>query len=77
MEELIAKFEIDFEKHLESTYTASSEQDPIIKLNETEQTVFEYIDNYLLETPLIAKDVERSTQKILDDFALMKIKYIK
>ena len=74
MEEIIAQFEIDFKTHLENSFAASSEQDPIQKLNETEQTVFEYIDNYLLGTPLIAKDVERSAQKILDEFALTKIK---
>lgn len=76
MEELIEQFEKDLKAHLESTFAASSEQDPIKKLNETEQTVFEYVDNYLLETTLIAKDIERPTQRILDEFANAKIKYI-
>lgn len=76
MEELIEQFEKDLKAHLESTFAASGEQDPIKKLNETEQTVFEYVDNYLLETTLIAKDVERPTQRILDEFAKAKIKYI-
>lgn len=76
MDELIEQFEKDLRVHLETTFAASPEPDPIIKLNQTEQTVFEYVDSYLLETTLIAKDVERPIQHILDEFAKSKIKYI-
>ncbi|RUT72081.1 hypothetical protein D0817_00190 [Flavobacterium cupreum] len=76
MEKLLEQFGKDLKAHLEITFAASVEHDPIKKLNETEQTVFEFIDNYLLETSLIAKDVERSTQQILDEFPKSKIKNI-
>lgn len=56
--------------------SSTDPEDPIRKLDETEKTVFDYVDNYLLESSLIAKDVERSVQLILDEFAKSKIKYI-
>ncbi|MBW1655927.1 hypothetical protein K6T82_03425 [Flavobacterium sp. 17A] len=76
MKDLLEKFENDLKIHLESTFASSNQEDPIRKLDETEKTVFDYVDNYLLESSLIAKDVERSVQLILDEFAKSKIKYI-
>lgn len=76
MKDLLEQFENDLKIHLESTFGSSKEEDPIRKLDETEKTVFDYVDNYLLESLLIAKDVERSVQLILDEFAKSKIKYI-
>jgi hypothetical protein len=76
MKELVEQFEKDLKIHLENTFAASNQEDPIGKLDETEKTVFDYVDNYLLESSLIAKDVERSVQQILDEFAKSKMKYI-
>ena len=76
MKELVEQFEKDLKVHLENTFAASHQEDPIRKLDETEKTVFDYVDNYLLESSLIAKDVERSVQQILDEFAKSKMKYI-
>lgn len=71
MDQLI-QFEKDLEAYLHRTYAASSEQDPIKRLHETELTVFGFVDNYLLETTLIARDIEPSIQRVLDEFAKSK-----
>lgn len=73
MEDLIEQFRRDLKAHLESTFLASDQEDPIERLVETEKTVFDYVDNYLLESTLIAGDVERSTQQVLDQFAKSKM----
>ncbi|MFC4478700.1 hypothetical protein [Flavobacterium chungangensis] len=76
MEDLIKQFEKDLKAHMECAYNASTEPDDIKRLDQTEKTVLDYVDNYLLESPLIARDAERSTQDMLDEFARSKIKGI-
>ena len=76
MEDLIRQFEKDLRQHLENVYNASLEPDDIKRLAQTEKTVFDFVDDYLLESVLIARDVERITQEVLDQFARSKINYI-
>ncbi len=52
------------------------EPDDIKRLDQAENTVFDFVDDYLLESALIARDVERLTQEVLDQFARSKINYI-
>ena len=76
MEDLIKQFEKDLRQHLENVYNASVEPDDIKRLDQAEKTVFDFVDDYLLQSALIARDVERPTQKVLDQFARSKINYI-
>lgn len=76
MEDLIKQFEKDLRQHLENVYNASLEPDDIKRLDQAEKTVFDFVDDYLLESALIARDVERPTQEVLDQFARSKINYI-
>ncbi|MGE6355973.1 hypothetical protein ACQKCJ_19060 [Flavobacterium sp. NPDC079362] len=76
MEDLIKQFEKDLRQHLENVYSASVEPDDIKRLDQAEKTVFDFVDDYLLESALIARDVERPTQEVLDQFARSKINYI-
>ncbi|MFD1605310.1 hypothetical protein ACFSJW_01815 [Flavobacterium artemisiae] len=76
MEDLIQQFEKDLRQHLENVYNASLEPDDIKRLDQAEKTVFDFVDDYLLESALIARDVERPTQEVLDQFARSKINFI-
>ncbi|WP_347049151.1 hypothetical protein [Flavobacterium olei] len=76
MKELLEQFEKDLKIHLEDTFAASIQENPLRKLDETQKTVFDYVYNYLLQSTLIARAVEQSVQQILDEFAKAKIKYI-
>lgn len=76
MEDLIKQFEKDLRQHLENVYNASAEPDDIKRLDQAEKTVFDFVDDYLLQSALIARDVERPTQEVLDQFARSKINYI-
>ena len=76
MEDLIRQFEKDLRQHLENVYNASLEPDDIKRLDQAEKTVFDFVDDYLLESVLIARDVERPTQEVLNQFARSKINYI-
>ena len=73
MEDKIKQFEIDLRAYLQSTFNVSEEQDEIKKIDEIEKSVNDYVDNYLLETDLIAGDVALSVQHILDEFVKSKI----
>ena len=73
MEDKIKQFESDLRAYLQTTFTVSEEQDEIEKIDEIEKTVNDYVDNYLLETDLIAGDVALSVQHILDEFVKSKI----
>lgn len=74
MEDVIKQFEIGLKAHLESTYTIFDEQDEIKKLNDIEKTVNNFVDSYLLETSLIAGDIEVSVQHVVDEFIKSKVK---
>lgn len=73
MEDKIKQFEINLRAYLQSTFNVSEEQDEIKKIDEIEKSVNDYVDNYLLETDLIAGDVALSVQHILDEFVKSKI----
>ena len=73
MEDKIKQFEIDLRAYLQTTFNISEEQDEIKKIDEIEKTVNDYVDNYLLETDLIAGDVALSVQHILDEYVKSKI----
>ena len=74
MEDVIKQFETDLKGYLNKTFNTSDEQDEIKKIDDLEKTVNEYVDNYLLETNLIAGDVAPSVQHIVDEFIRSKIK---
>ncbi|KAF2515699.1 hypothetical protein [Flavobacterium foetidum] len=75
MNDLLLQFESELRAFMEFRYNASGEQDTVKRFNETEKAVFEFVDNYLLNSPdLIAADVERSTQNIINEFIDSKIK---
>lgn len=74
MENLLLQFEKDLKLHLENAYNSSIEEDEIIKLDKVEKNANDYVDNYLLETNLIAGDVSLSVQHVLDQFIKSKIK---
>ncbi|MDA6071107.1 hypothetical protein NJT12_15940 [Flavobacterium sp. AC] len=76
MKELIQQFEEKLKRHLENTFSASPGTDNIKRLSETEKTVYDFVDNYILESDFIAADLEPSVQYILDEFAKSKINYI-
>lgn len=73
MNEAIQQFERDLKAHLERTFNTSNEQDEIRKLDNVEKTANDFVDNYLLETNLIAGDVMLSVQHVLDEFIKSKI----
>lgn len=73
MEDIIQQFEQDFKAWLESKYRVSDQQDQVEKLNAIEKAAEKYVDNYLLETNLIAGDLALSVQHILDEFMRMKL----
>jgi len=73
MEDKIKQFEIDLRAYLQTTFNVCEEQDEIKKIDEIEKTVNDYVDNYLLETDLIAGDVALSVQHILDEYVKSKI----
>jgi predicted AAA+ superfamily ATPase len=74
MEDVIQQFEKDLKAYLDNTFNTYNEQDEIKKLDDIEKTVNDYVDNYLLETNLIAGDVALSVQHIVDEFIRSKIK---
>jgi hypothetical protein len=75
MEDIIKQFEIGLKAHLESTYSILDEENnEIKKLDDIEKTVDDFVDTYLLETNLIAGDVARSVQHVVDAFIQSKIK---
>jgi hypothetical protein len=75
MEDIIKQFEIGLKVHLESTYSILDEENnEIKKLDDIEKTVDDFVDTYLLETNLIAGDVARSVQHVVDAFIQSKIK---
>ncbi|MDW8848570.1 hypothetical protein SD960_00595 [Flavobacterium sp. MMLR14_040] len=75
MEEILKQFEIGLKAHLESTYSIlDKENNEIKKLDDIEKTVDDFVDTYLLETNLIAGDVARSVQHVVDAFIQSKIK---
>lgn len=73
MEDLIRQFEQDLKAHLERVFNASLEPDAVRRLDQAEKTVFDFVDGYLLESALIAKDVEGPIQNVMDQFASSKI----
>jgi hypothetical protein len=74
MEDIIKQFEIGLKAHLESTYSILDEENnEIKKLDDIEKTVNDFVDTYLLETNLIAGDVSRSVQHVVDAFIQSKI----
>ena len=73
MEDVIREFEKDFKAWLESKYIVSDKQDQVEKLNDIEKAAEKYVDNYLLETNLIAGDLALAVQHILDEFIRMKL----
>ncbi|MFD1604480.1 hypothetical protein ACFSJW_13810 [Flavobacterium artemisiae] len=74
MNDLIEQFESELKAFLEFRYNLSLQQDTAERFNETEKAAFAFVDDYLLKSPdLIAGDVERSTQNILNDFINKKI----
>jgi len=75
MEDIIKQFEIGLKAHLESTYhILDEENNEIKKLDDIEKTVDDFVDTYLLETNLIAGDVARSVQHVVDAFIQSKVK---
>jgi hypothetical protein len=73
MEDEIKQFEQDLKVHLERTFNASQEQDEIQRLENVEKTAEDYVDNYLLQTNLIAGDVALSVQHVLNEFIQSRI----
>lgn len=74
MKDLIQQFEKDLRAHLENTYNASLEGDEVKKINAAEKTVYDFVDHYLLESDLIAVEVELPAQRVLEEFLKSKIK---
>jgi hypothetical protein len=74
MEDLIEKFEGELKAFLEFRYNLSLKQDTAERFYETEQAAFVFVDDYLLKSSdLIARDVERSTERILNEFIDKKV----
>ena len=74
MKDLIEQFKNDLRAHLENAYNASLEGDEVKKINAAEKTVYDFVDNYLLESDLIAVEVELPAQYVLEEFLKSKIK---
>ncbi|WP_343613987.1 hypothetical protein [Flavobacterium sp.] len=75
MNDLIEQFESELKAFLEFRYNLSLQQNTAERFNETEKAAFDFVDDYLLNTPdLIAGDVEKSIQNILNDFIDKKIR---
>lgn len=74
MDDIIQQFEKYFKAWLENKYILSGEPDQVKKLNDIEKASDEYVDRYLLETNLIARDLAFSIQHILDDFIRTNMK---
>lgn len=75
MNDQLQKFESELRAFIEFKYNSSPAQHTVERFNETEQAVFVFIDEYLLNAPdLTAGDVERSAHNILNDFIASKIK---
>ncbi|HEY1197090.1 hypothetical protein [Flavobacterium sp.] len=74
MENVIEKFEVELKAFLEFRYNLSLKQDTVERFYETEQAAFAFVDDYLLKSSdLIASDVERSTERILNEFIDKKV----
>ena len=75
MKDLLEKFESELKAFLEFRYNLSLQQDTAERYNETEKAAMVFVDDYLLKSPdLIAGDVQRSTQNILNEFIDKKIR---
>lgn len=75
MKDLLEKFESELKAFLEFRYNLSLQQDTAERYNETEKAAMVFVDDYLLKSPdLIAGDVQRSTQNILNEFIDEKIR---
>ena len=73
MNDLLKTFESELEAYLEFSYNSSQKQDAVERFNETEKAAFGFRDKYLLNSPdLTAKEVEVSTQRIIDKFIRLK-----
>jgi hypothetical protein len=75
MEESIKQFEKDLKVHLEHIFNASTKDDEIEKLSETEKSVLEYVKKYIENSNLTFKDLYQTIQNTLDAFAKSKINY--
>jgi len=74
MDDMTQQFEKDFKAWLENKYLLSGEPDQVKKLNDIEKASEEYVDQYLLQTDLIAGDLALSVKHVLDDFIKAKMK---
>ncbi|GAA3756793.1 hypothetical protein [Flavobacterium ginsengiterrae] len=75
MKDLLEKFESELKAFLEFRYNLSLQQDTAERYNETEKAAMVFVDDYLLKSPdLIAGDVQRCTQNILNEFIDEKIR---
>ncbi len=75
MNDLLEQFEAELRSFLEFRYNLSLQQDTAERFNDTERAAFAFIDDYLLKSPdLIAGDVQRSAQQILNEFMDSKLK---
>ncbi|MFD1604424.1 hypothetical protein ACFSJW_13525 [Flavobacterium artemisiae] len=67
-------FKSELRAFIEFTYNASDKQNTAARINETEKAAFDFTDKYVLNSPdLIAGDLERPTQDILNEFITEKM----
>lgn len=72
----LSQFEKDFKAHLENIFNSSKEEDNIKKLAETENTVTNYIDQYIENYDLKRIDIVNIANFTLEEFGRKKINYI-
>lgn len=72
----LEQFKKDLNVHLENEFNASNENDSVKKLAEAENTVHDFIDNYIKKFGLNRSDLNITSSDLISEFAKRKIKYI-
>lgn len=72
----LKQFEKDLTAHLENKFNSSNETENIKKLAEVENTVYDFVDNYIERFGLNRNDLNITSTHLISEFAKRKIKYI-
>ncbi|SNR72446.1 hypothetical protein [Flavobacterium sp. ov086] len=72
----LKQFRKDLNAHLQNEFNASNETDSIKKLAEAENTVHDFVDNYIEKFGLNRSDLNIISSDLITEFAKIKIKYI-
>ncbi|UPZ14366.1 hypothetical protein [Flavobacterium humidisoli] len=72
----IEQFEKDLNDHLAKEFNASNQNDNIKKLSDAENTVYEFVNNYVKKYGLDRSDLNITSTYLISEFAKKKINYI-